>query len=232
MKRIFLLTICAALFLSSQFLINCSSPLDSSGGGIPSPPPPGQTDTIFVHDTVFVTDSNCDSICDTIYDTVVVTDSASDTIYVYDTVTVTDTLVDTIKIVDTFLIIDTVIVSDSCDPGPMCAEFNKYNKKVYWKLHNESGKHKLEFTATFGDECFDNILHIHIYGKKYEWNPKTNPTFTVTKDLHKNAKVMVHCKKKHHDDDKDGDDDDCDDKDEGKHENCCNVEVCLDVTKY
>ncbi len=237
MKRIFLLTICAALFLCSQFLLNCSSPLDSSGGFTPSPP--RGTETLYVHDTVFLGDS----ICDTVYDTTVVIDTVSDS--TLDTILVIDTVTDTLVVVDSIIVVDTVLDTvfipnpDSCVDEPICAEFNKHNKKIYWKLNNESGLHRLEFTASFGDECFDQLLHIHVKGKKHEWDPKANPVFTLDEDLRKDAKIMIHCKKGKHDDGGDsqnwgGDDDDCDDgndhDDDDDHKKCCNVEVCLEVT--
>ncbi len=277
MKRILLLTVCAAVFLSVQFLINCSSPLDSPNGSVPTPPGPTPPETVFFYDTVFLSDSGTDSTTDTIYDTTVVVDtvhdSTADTIYdtlvvidtisdstsdtVYDTTivvdTVNDTIVDSLIVIDTVLntVIDTIYIpgADTCDFSPSCAEFNKHNQKIYWKLHNDAGRHHLEFTASFGEECFDQILHIHIKGKKYEWDPTTNPVFTLDTDLRQDAKIMIHCKSDSKNDKDDGrlsgggngnDDDDCDDDDgvghdddddDEDHQNCCNVEVCLKVTK-
>jgi hypothetical protein len=262
-KRIFVLTVFAALFLGSQFLMNCSSPLDSSGGFTPSPP--GGTETLYVHDTVFLGDSICDTVYDTLHDTVIIDDTAcdsiSDTVFVIDTVEIIDTLfgdtiIDTIIVTDTVLdsiiiydtIFDTVFVPgpDSCDNEPICVEFNKHNRKIYWKLNNAEGMHNLEFTANFGEGCFEQILHIHVKGKKYEWDPKIDPVFTLDADLRRNAKIMIHCKKQKdddgddrqggdYDDDNDcddggGDDDDDDDNGNGDKD-CCNVEVCLKVTK-
>lgn len=257
MKRIFLLTIFAGLFLCSQFLLNCSSPLDSTGGFNPNPPGPGTTETLYIHDTVFVGDSVYDtvylgdSICDTAFDTLFVTDtvydSAFDTLLLFDTIT--DTFIDTFVVVDSFFTIDTVFDTiidtfnipcpDTCESEPICADFNQHNKKIYWNLHNSSGLHHLEFTGNFVDGCFDQILHIHVKGKKYEWDPRVNPVFTLDEDLRKDAKIMIHCKKSKDsnsgdsqswgDDDNDCDDDD-DDDDHG-NKGCCNVEVCLKVTK-
>ena len=256
MKRIFLLTVFAALFLCSQFLLNCSSPLDSTGGFNPNPPGPSPTETLYVHDTVFLGDSICDtvyvgdSVCDTAFDTLFVIDtvydSTFDTLMLVDTVT--DTLIDTFVVIDSFMIVDTVFDTvyvpspDSCESEPICAEFNKHNRKIYWKLNNSSGLHHLEFTASFGDGCFDQILHIHIKGKKYEWDPKANPVFALDEDLRQDAKIMIHCKKSKDDHDGDsqswgdGDDDnDCDDDDDDDDhhddKSCCNVEVCLKVNK-
>ena len=119
MKRIYLLAICAVAFLGSQFLLNCSSPLESDGGIDPNPPPPPET--VYINDTVFLFDSNCDSFPDTIFDTTFIVDtlydSTSDT--VFDTTfiidTVHDSTVDTIVVIDTTVdtFFDTIVVIDT-----------------------------------------------------------------------------------------------------------------------
>ena len=129
MKRIYLLAICAVAFLGSQFLLNCSSPLDSPSGSVPTPPVPPET--VFINDTIFLSDSNCDSSSDTIFDTTfiidTVHDSAADTVFdttfIIDTVhdSTADTIFDTIVVIDTvsdsttdtIFVIDTVIQTDT-----------------------------------------------------------------------------------------------------------------------
>ncbi len=319
MKRIYLLTIGAVVFLGAQFLLNCSSPLDSPTGAAPNPPGPTPPETVFINDTVFLSDSIYDTTTDTIYDTDTIVvidtvnettvdtifdttviidtihDSTSDTLYdtivfidtfevfdtlevidtfeIFDTLEVFDTLVivdtfevvdtleviDTLVVVDTFEIVDTLIETifdtifvpgpDTCEVEPQCVEFSRLHNKITWNLHNEDGLHNLEFTATFGEECFDELLFIHVNGQPYEWDPRVNPVFTLDADLRKDAKIMIHCQRDNkdnvegatligsgHDDcDEDGDGElDCDgvdDNNSGNHQDCCNVEVCLKVTK-
>jgi len=215
-KRIFLLTICAVIFWCSQILLNCSSPLESIGGNVPSPPSPAET--VFVHDTVFLGDSICDTVydtvavidtvhdsaADTIYDTIVVidtiSDSTTDTIFVIDTVIQTDTIID--SVIDTVIvfdtvsdtIIDTLIIIEPDTNGTMilCSQISSCNREIVWLFRNAEGMFHLEFVAEAQDEFGKRTLFVEIEGHKYVWKPDINPELIIDRHLSANATIKIY----------------------------------------
>lgn len=183
MKRVYLLGICATLFWCSQILLNCSSPLESANGNNPSPPPPG-SETVYVHDTVRLTDTVSDSSADTIFDTVTIVDTFNDSII--DTFIVVDTVQDTI--------IDTLIIVEPDTNGTMvlCSSISPCNKEIVWLFRNAEGMFHLEFVANIENPFGQRKLFVIIDGQQYEWKPEIDRELIVDRHLSPNATIKIY----------------------------------------
>ena len=183
-------------------LASCSNPLETT-----PPPQPGNPfesidtltilDTLTRVDTVLVGDSLC---ADTVYitnceDTVFV----GDTVHVTDTVTVSDTVIvtDTLRVVDTVVAVDTVVVRD-CDDDDVdkdckkfCEKINSHNKQITWRLDNEAGHYRLDFSAWTERNKPTQKLWISVGGETYCWTPSSDDHFCLDLDLPADACVKV-----------------------------------------
>lgn len=220
MKRLIGLSICALILIGLQAFINCSTPLESADLGNPSPPPPGDTDTVYLHDTVFSGDTLF------ITDTIEVTDSIylNDTLYVTDTLQVIDTLsvIDTFYVSDTIMVVDTVSIVDTtyvevpgedC-PFKICSYISSYYKKIYWRFPDLNGQYEFKFSrddldnwyrggdddddghgdndnCDGGKNCPLKKLKIHINNKVYFWNVGDNKNFILNLNVEPNTVVKI-----------------------------------------
>ena len=106
MKRLIFLTLLVSTIFSSQFLINCSNPLEITDDAVLDPEHPDViVDTIIITDTLFLNDTTIAG--DTVY--------IIDTTYLIDSSLVIDTFVinDTTFIVDSFIVVDTFTNTDT-----------------------------------------------------------------------------------------------------------------------
>jgi hypothetical protein len=204
MKRNLLLTLGAVIIIAVQFFVNCSNPLDDSGGGFePSGP---VIDTIYNDDTIIVIDTliyedtifNEDTIM--IIDTVIYFDTlfVSDTLFVVDTLTYVDTAysADTIIFIDTVTIVDTVVVVEvDTLLNQVCSRISSNQSEIVWMFRNEAGMHLLEFTAVPESEHPAQTLSVFIEGREYQWIPTENPEFITELELSENTIIRIMPKK-------------------------------------
>jgi len=112
MKRLISLALLVCTVFSTQFLVNCSNPLEVNDGVILDPEQPEViVDTMIITDTLFLNDTTLSIDTVHIVDTTYLIDSS----LIIDTITINDTtfIVDSIIVVDTFTNTDTVFVIDS-----------------------------------------------------------------------------------------------------------------------
>ena len=165
-------------------------------------------DTVTVSDTVFVGDTVTVTVSDTVFvgDTITVSDTVfvGDTVAVIDTVLVTDTLhvsdtvvvTDTVRSVDTVVVTDTVIVKDCDDDdhdqcSKQCNTLNSKHKVITWRLDNEAGRYKLEFTSWTEKDMPAQKLWIEVGGQKYAWTPSQDNEFSLELNLPADATVKM-----------------------------------------
>ncbi len=167
MKRIALIIGILAIGLAIQLLFSCADPLQQNDQN-PVPPGGPHIDTIYIFDSVFITDT---------------TPPRTDTIFI----------VDSVIIVDTVVHIDTVVVTDSSvsNPTVYCARIGACQHKIVWLLQNAPGTYRLDFAAQIARNQPMQTVEVDIDGQVFSWSPAREAEMTQQLDLGRNAVVQL-----------------------------------------
>jgi len=166
MKRIIFVLGMLMAGLAIQLLFSCADPLQQNDQ---NPVPPGhQIDTIYIFDSVFITDT---------------TPPRTDTIFIVDSVVTVDTVVYT----------DTVVITDSSASNPTvyCARIGACQHKIVWLLQNAPGTYRLDFAAQIDKNQPMQTVEVDIDGQVFSWSPARNSEMQQQLDLSRNAVVQL-----------------------------------------